>query len=63
MKAIVYYPKISENEKLLAENIARVHAKMVLTRLKFLSCPKEDKLRLVKKINNDYINASCVLGK
>ena len=46
----VYGPTTKEEEAFLHERIAQFHAQYVLSMLRKLSCPKEQKLRLVDAI-------------
>lgn len=47
---IVYLPKTEDGKKELKERVASVHADMVKQHLDQLSCPMEQKLRLLEQI-------------
>ncbi|NJD01572.1 MAG: hypothetical protein FIA99_02970 [Ruminiclostridium sp.] len=50
MNVIVHYPKRSEDIQTLQKRIAMIHAQAVISYIQKLSCPKEQKLHLLNKI-------------
>lgn len=53
MKIIVHYPKTEEGKQELARRVASVHADAVLSRIKSLDCPDQQKLALIDAIIED----------
>ena len=56
IKIIVHYPSTPEAQHELENQVARVHADFLLSKVKGLSCPSEQKLALIEsiidKVNN-----------
>ena len=50
MNVIVHYPKSSEDIQALQKRVAVIHAQAVISYIQKLSCPKEQKLHLLKEI-------------
>jgi hypothetical protein len=50
MNVIVHYPKKEEDIRELQKRVAEVHAQAVIRTIQALSCPKEQKLELIKDI-------------
>ncbi len=50
MNVIVHYPKNTEKVLALQKKVALVHAEAVIRTIQSLSCPKEQKLELLKEI-------------
>jgi hypothetical protein len=50
MNVIVHYPKSPENIQALQKRVAMIHAQAVISYIQKLSCPKEQKLHLLKEI-------------
>ncbi len=55
MNIIVHYPKSSENILALQKRVAKIHAQAVISYIQKLSCPKEQKLHLLKEIEYSSI--------
>ena len=53
MKAIVHYPKNRDYQEELSQKVAAVHAEAILRKLQTISCPKEQKIQIIKDIIND----------
>ena len=49
-KIIVHYPRSTESKCELERRIAEAHAQAIAPYIQLLSCPKEQKLALVKSI-------------
>lgn len=47
---IMHHPKAPENQKELARRVAQVHAQTVVERIKFISCPVEQKTELIDAV-------------
>ncbi len=47
---IMYHPKIPEYQTELAKRVAQVHAQTILERVKTLSCPAEQKAKLIDTV-------------
>lgn len=47
---IVHYPEVQETRRELARRLAIVHAQTVMEKLSTLSCPLDQKLRLIDAI-------------
>ena len=54
MNIILHYPKTPEDIRILREKAAITYVMAVKQYLKQLSCPKEQKLQLLKEIQNKY---------
>ena len=54
MNVIVHYPKSPENIQALQKRVAMIHALAVISYIKKLSCPKEQKLHLKKRLRGLY---------
>ncbi len=50
MNVIIHYPKSPEDIQALQKRVAMIHAQAVVSYIQKLSCPKEQKLHLLKKI-------------
>lgn len=50
MNIIVHYPKDPENIRILKERVAVVHAQGITQYLENLTCPKEQKVQLIKDL-------------
>ena len=50
MNVIVHYPQKQESIQALQEKVAVLHSKAITRFLEKLTCPKEQKLQLIKKI-------------
>lgn len=50
MNVIIHYPKSSEDTQTLQKRVAMIHAQAVISYIQKLSCPKEQKLHLIKEI-------------
>lgn len=50
MNVIIHYPKSLEDIKALQKRVAMIHAQAVISYIQKLSCPKEQKLHLLKEI-------------
>ncbi len=47
---IMYYPKAPEQQEELAKRVAQIHAQTVIEQVKALSCPVEQKVKLINEI-------------
>ena len=56
MKVIMHYPKTEKAWRELQKRIATVHAETVEQYLNKLPCPKEQKLALLKAVQDDLKN-------
>jgi hypothetical protein len=50
LNVIVHYPRKSENVHALQVRVATVHTRAIMQYLEKLTCPKEQKLQLLKEI-------------
>ena len=50
MNIVVHYPKSAENIEKLQKRVATIHAQAVVGYIQKLSCPKEQKIHLVKEV-------------
>lgn len=50
MNVIVHYPKSPDDIQALQKRVAMIHAQAVISYIQKLSCPKEQKLHLLKEI-------------
>ena len=50
MNVVVHFPKKPEHIAALRERVAVVHAQAILQRLQKISCPKEQKLQIIREI-------------
>ena len=50
IKLIVHYPSTPEGRHALENQVARVHADFLLSRVKSLSCPSDQKLALIDSV-------------
>lgn len=60
MLVIVHYPKSKDGQQELARRVAMVHAETVISLIRTLSCPTEQKLELlhtVKRIHKNEVEA------
>lgn len=60
MNVIVHYPASCDTQKILAEKVASVHTQAVLHKLQTLSCPKEQKLQLIKAIKEVSVGHNII---
>lgn len=47
---IVHTPKSTADQELLRQKVAEIHAVAILSRIEKLSCPKEQKLKLLATV-------------
>lgn len=52
LNIIIHYPKTQESMEILAHRIALVHAEAAKTYIDRLACPKEQKLDLIKAVQD-----------
>lgn len=50
IKVIVHYPTTPEAKSMLANQVASVHADFILSKVKSLTCPSDQKLALIDSI-------------
>ncbi len=50
MHIFVHFPEDSEKKQELAENVALIHAQAVIDYIKAMSCPQEQKIKLIDSI-------------
>lgn len=50
MNVVVHYPKGEENINELKSRVAKIHAEAVSTYIKKLTCPKEDKNKIINSL-------------
>lgn len=50
MNVVVHYPKGEENINELKSRVAKVHAEAVSTYIKKLTCPKNQKIDMIKHL-------------
>ncbi|HEX2944566.1 MAG TPA: hypothetical protein VHT96_01265 [Clostridia bacterium] len=55
---IVYYPKSESGKQELAKRVATVHAQSVVEYIKKLSCPLEQKVKLIEAIKQIHKNSA-----
>ncbi|MBC8543217.1 MAG: hypothetical protein ACLR23_29680 [Clostridia bacterium] len=56
MNVIIHYPKIKQGIEELERKVASVHVEAVRSYIKQLPCPKEQKLVLLKSVQDDLKN-------
>ena len=56
INVIVYYPQTEEGKKELATKVAEVHSDVIISHVNKLSCSKEQKKKLFKKIIDSILN-------
>lgn len=57
MKIIMHYPDTPEKQEELAHQVAKCHAKSVLTYINTLPCTYDEKLNLIEKIIKETKNS------
>ena len=64
IRIIVHHPVKKEAQRELENQVARVHADFVLSKVKSLSCPSDQKLALIdsiiEKANNSSTQSSSI---
>lgn len=60
MNVIVHYPKSPKNIQALQKRIAMIHGQAVISYIKKLSCSKEQKLHLLKEIEECFPSSNLV---
>ena len=56
MNVIIHYPKTRQGIEKLECKVASVHVEVVKSYIKQLPCPKEQKLALLKSVQDDLKN-------
>lgn len=56
MNVIIHYPKTKRGIEELERKVASVHIEAVKSYIKQLPCPKEQKVALLKAVQNDLKN-------
>ena len=54
MNVMMHYPNNVKNMLELKKRIAEIHAQAVIQNIQSLSCPKEQKLELIKEIKQSF---------
>ena len=52
MNVVVHYPISKENINKLKNRVAKVHAEAVSTYIKKLTCPKSQKIEIIKSLQD-----------
>ncbi|NLT15681.1 MAG: hypothetical protein GXY05_15245 [Clostridiales bacterium] len=63
MNVTVHYPKNADDMRILQKRIATVHAQAVIGYIQKLPCPREQKMDLIKKLEQSHRAQTDSSGK